>query len=450
MTDFYKKIDTQILKKSPFHWILGWHLFLPIIVVLALFGAVIGYLIPTETYTYSAGELGIASFFLGFMAFMAFILYVVRQVRFNSFRIDHRVPFKKSILIFFSFWLIVTLLSLIPFTPYQIHSWHVQKKIKSITSDFDKDTETLYKGGSFFEGRISVKERELLIKTTKDIVISDKDRMYINRNVDIFFKGDEVLINKVEYSFGHNRYYGNDDKRLFPKTISKEEALVYITNFIKVADKYNITLTERNAQEIYNKRKLFNISDFGYSYSLFVLNDTIKDRSAVHAYSRMMSNYRYNLKNNKDFTVVLGLLIFSILVALLLWIFISVPKADFGYSILASVLIMLLMGVLTAIFTFSSAGGGFVLKVLLYLAILTVYIIGFSGNETTRLKHVFKIVSHYAAVLFALLIFIEIEDQNLVPNKYEFLLFVLILITSVIISVFLFKKVYENNRLLPK
>ena len=157
MTDFYKKIDTQILKKSPFHWILGWHLFLPIIVVLALFGAVIGYLIPTETYTYSTEELGIASFFLGFMSFMAFILYVVRQVRFNSFRIDHRVPFKKSILIFFSFWLIVTLLSLIPFTPYQIHSWHVQKKIKSITNDFDKDTETLYKGSSFFEGRISVK-----------------------------------------------------------------------------------------------------------------------------------------------------------------------------------------------------------------------------------------------------------------------------------------------------
>lgn len=461
----YKKIDNNLLKKHPFHWIIGWHTFLPMILVMAIIGVITGYLYPTRMYNYSDDDgLEFISVFLGFISFMAFILYVVRQVKFNSFRIHHKIPFAKSIVIFFSFWLFTLLFSLVPFVPYQVHSLRVQSEID--IPNFDKDIETLYKGGVFFEAVIDKKDREKLQVllnsniSNNDVVMevtnyeggaiattSNKDYLAVYQEFDLLFGENEVSINRVSRNFGYYRYSSyKKSVDIFPKTISKKEAITYIENFIKVADKYAIKITERNPEIIYTNRKNFNRISSDYEYSLFMLHN---EKVSARPYDRMMSEYKSHVNYNQiDDEVVLGILIFSILIATLLWVFISVPKSDFGYSILASVLLMILMAILTAIFSLGSSND-FEIRLLFYFAIIIIYLFAFNGDET-RLKRIFKIVSHYLVVVILFLFFLEIEESNLYSGSEEFVIYSVMLLVGIIMSIFIFKQVYKNNRLLPK
>jgi len=165
------KRETIILKKTPFRWILGWYKFAPILVGLFFFAVLLAFLVPTRIYTYSDDDgLEYAAIFIGFLSFMGFVLYVVRQVKFNSFRIHHHIPFAKSITVFFSFWVLITLFAIPAFIPHQIHSWRVKQQVNSITTDFEKDLEILHKGSPFFVVSSRDEKARVLLNSLSDMI----------------------------------------------------------------------------------------------------------------------------------------------------------------------------------------------------------------------------------------------------------------------------------------
>jgi len=443
MIKLYTKIDNTILKKSPFQWIIGWHKFLPIIAILVIFSLAIGFLFSTTNYGYYRDTgLETASVFLGFISFMAFILYVVRQVKFNSFRIHHHIPFKKSIFIFFAFWLIIFLFSYIPFIPHHIHTWRVKKHINSISNDFEKDLKTLHDGSVFFTSEYY---------DTKDVfhgkraVLTD----YSPQSFEIKFNDKFVTINRIHHRFGYYPREGNRPVR-FPIIINNEEALNRIKNFIAVANKYDIKLLEKNPKEVFTKRKAFQQQKNKQGFTLFT-NDKIVSypTEAVNKYDNMMSNYQRHL--NKSFKVEepLGILIFSIILAILLWIVISVPIADFGYSVLISVILMVFMGIVTAMLSLIDSNN-FTIRLAFYILIFTIFFLAFIRKNKTRLYRVLKIVSHYLVAVFLFIVFLEIDEANIFRHRDEFYVFSALFLIGMVISVFLFKQVYKNYRLLPK
>ena len=447
MIKLYTKVDKNLLKKHPFHWIIGWHKFLPIIAILLLFSIVIGFMFPTTTYNYSYRNSGLdtASIFLGFVSFMAFILYVIRQIKYNSFRIHHHIPFKKSIFVFFSFWLMVFLFTSIPFIPHHIHTWRVKNKINSITDDFKKDTKILYEGSVFFASKYyNVVDNNYNEETQP----TKKHRQ--KRTHEIVFNNENVTINSIPHQFGYYHYKDNYKAFKLPITISNKESLNRIKNFITVAEKYNIKLLEKNPQEVFNKRKAFNQQKNKVNFTLFTIDKAIAyPNKAVNNYTVMMSNYKRQFNKSFEIYEVLGILIFSILFAVLLWIVISVPIADFGYSILVSVILMVFMGIITVMFDMIFFND-FVIRLAFYIMIFIVYSLAFMSKKETRLYRVLKIVSHYLVAVFLFLLFLEIDEVNIFNHQDEFYVFSALFLTGMVISVFLFKQVYKNYRLLPK
>lgn len=442
MIKLYKKISNSILKKAPFQWIIGWHKFLLIIAVLLLFSIVVSFIIPTTNYGYyTDNKLAIISVFFGFISFMTFVLYVIRQIQFNSFRIHHHIPFKKSILIFFSFWTLIFLLSYISFIPHQIHAWRVKAKINKLTNDFENDIRILNDGSVFFESNYY----------GSSVITHNKTKPLNKIPVDIEFRSTtRIVINHTPLNFAHYFYKYNNSNDRFPIILNKKQALNRIKEFIKIADKYNIQLIKRNPEEIFNMRKAF-IDDAKEDYfTLFTIDDNITfNNNAASSYSQMMSNYSRNHDKSFDLDVFLGILVFSIILAILLWIVISVPIADFGYSVLISVILMIFMGIIVAIINIITSND-FIIRLAFFLLVFIVWFLAFFSKKQTRLYWVLKIVSHYLVALFLFLIFLEIDESSFFKHRDAFYIFSGLFLIGMVISVFVFKHVYKNYRLLPK
>ncbi len=440
MKELYKKIDNSFLKNNPFQWIIGWHKFLPLFFILAIIAVCVGFLIPTKIYTYSPPFLEPLSFFIGFLTLLVFVLFVVRQIRFNSYRIHYKIPYKKSITTYFSFILFILLLAIIPFIPMEVYNYRVQNKVDSITTDLKEDIETLNSSTFFFIDNNNKTYR--YVKNNKSPAI-DK--------LNIVFTDSSVTINKLNYPFTY--YYHNND---LPITITKNEALKKISNFLKVAKKYDIDIAESNPNVIFNKRKAYNRNKEKYSYNLLVLKNKQQVYNIKNAYSNMLRNYQ---KYEGDYImhdkyILFGFLFFATILALLLWIFISVPFADFGFAVLAGILIAIFVGILAVII-----GSETYIRFLLYLVIIAIFLIAFMSKENSLLTRIMKILSQLLIPVFVALLFWEYFDKYSYKLNYEnhdelyyFIrdAFPIVILLTIVSTVFLYKYIYRNSRMLPK
>jgi len=112
------------------------------------------------------------------------------------------------------------------------------------------------------------------------------------------------------------------------------------------------------------------------------------------------------------------------------------------------VILMVFMGIITVMFDMIFSND-FVIRLAFYIMIFIVYSLAFMSKKETRLYRVLKIVSHYLVPVLLLLFFLEIEKAN-VFHKDDFYVFSALFLTGIVMSVFLFKQVYKNYRLLPK
>ena len=117
-TSIFKKWEDRLLKANPTLWILGVHYFVPIILAASaiLFG--IGYAYQYDldhTPYYELGSFfGVLTLLMSLLSILLLIMFIIRQVRFNTHRIHHRLPYKKGVVIFISFFLIIASISTLP------------------------------------------------------------------------------------------------------------------------------------------------------------------------------------------------------------------------------------------------------------------------------------------------------------------------------------------------
>jgi len=449
-SNIFKKIDSNIIKIHPFHWIIGWHKFIPIILGIALFGIAIGFLFPTIVYNYYSDD-GVESsaVFIGFISLMAFILFVIRQVKYNSFRIHHHIPYAHSIMLFFAFWLIAFLFSLLPFVPIQVHTWRINQRINSITKNLKTDTKILNEGSAFFAAdRINNSSRTYLKELEKNASSAQFNKRDRNYNYNMLIDDNGVIIYKFPYNFGYYNY-----QRKLPIHLSKNEALDLINSFIETAKRYDIKLKETDAELIYSQRKAYNLeknTSDSNNYSLFVLKGDDYPADAYNQMMRFYDRYNYDTDNSYVNEFLLITLIFAGFVALLLWIFISVPMADFGFSILAAVILMIFSGIAIAIMAIGSSASEESIQFFLWFLILVIFLIAFSGIHKTRFQRIMQIVSHYTLSVIAILVILIVEDSNVFSRTEEFYIFSGILLLSIVLSVVMYKFVYKRYRIMPK
>ena len=444
MKAFFNKINTYLIKNKPFHWIIGWHIFIPMLLLLFLVSTLFSFGFSIKVYDYNSRESrDFIAFFLGFVSLMGFILFIIRQAKYNSFRIHHHIPYKKGYLVFASFWLIATLFAIIPFIPELTYTARITHYINQKTTAFDADKKALCYGDYFFEAEQKTKS---VIKKQQnlnsDITLHTVERVNIPSNIPMFFTpNDSVVINRAKNNFN---YYNYND---FPMHLDKAGALNIIAKFIKTAQKYDIKLTDYDPESIFNKRKQFYFNqDTSSEFSLY--QNLSKTRySGGRAYDYMISNYdRYYNDIDDFFEVFIGVLLFASIIALILWIFVSVPLAQFGYAVLFSVLLAIFVGVVSAVLGISNANSGGFYFVYIMISIV-VYFIAFVSNS--KWSNVFKIVSHVVFVFLILMFIVSLIDNHVISD-YNFYYFSAIFIIGVLLSVLLYKPVYAKNRIMPQ
>ncbi|MBR9860940.1 hypothetical protein GYB22_09360 [bacterium] len=106
------------MRKYPLLWILGAHIYVPLLVGIGLILFALGYAFPINP-SMSWGEYSDKFYTVQFLtvsiSIAIAILFVIRQVKFNSKRIHHTLPYKFGPAFFFVFLVVFTGISAIPF-----------------------------------------------------------------------------------------------------------------------------------------------------------------------------------------------------------------------------------------------------------------------------------------------------------------------------------------------
>ncbi len=134
----FSKLEDKMVKKFPNLWILGLHIFLPVVLTANAVLFTIGYFYKYDLSQpwYELGDFfGGVTLLMTLLSILLFTLFIIRQVRFNTHRIHHRLPYKQGISFFIGFFLIFSAISALPVMANlgsYVHS-------KQITKDWNVD-----------------------------------------------------------------------------------------------------------------------------------------------------------------------------------------------------------------------------------------------------------------------------------------------------------------------
>ncbi|MFY0644557.1 MAG: hypothetical protein JXR19_08855 [Bacteroidia bacterium] len=117
-TNIFKKWEDRLLKSNPTMWILGVHYFVPIILIVGAILFAIGFAYQYDlqhTPYYELGSFfGVLTLLMSLLSILLLIMFIIRQVRFNTHRIHHRLPYKKGFFFFVSFFIVIASISTLP------------------------------------------------------------------------------------------------------------------------------------------------------------------------------------------------------------------------------------------------------------------------------------------------------------------------------------------------
>ena len=229
LKSYFKKIDEQLLSSKPILWVLGVHIFIPILVVVALVLFLIGFLTPVNPlmpwYTYESSFEKLSMTMI-LPAILLAIVFIVRQVKFNSVRVHVKLPYSygKSFFLYYllCFWLITAL----PFAGNLGSYTRLSMRLDG--QAYLQDKPILGDGFRHF----------YLEKYGLD---DEEHYYYSNYTYELNETRDSLILNRdfVTYSYRN----GLD-------TISVAQALKEIQAFIDVSHKYQGGVNKKNPEEI--------------------------------------------------------------------------------------------------------------------------------------------------------------------------------------------------------
>lgn len=487
MIELYKKIDAKLLKKYPKLWILGIHFYVPIIIALYLILYGIGFAYSMDPLPKASDTRDFMSSILTFMIIpliLLSILFIIRQIKFNSMRVHHSLPYRNVILNFLSFLIISSAIFFLPFV-VQLGTYH-KAKLAINEEEFLEDARALHVGYSHFynadverhvrvlaNAENAVYDDEALLDESGNIYKSWYMRTYrmdeSNQNLILFrgslidyrVRGERNRLNKTTLSeFVSTNYWD---------TIPIKQAEDEITAFLAVSEKYegvSAYTSPRSlieAQIEHCKEELKKKNEYDQKAFIALKNDSrFSDVLEFHEDVIIRDSMFFALAG-KFLYVFIG---FPLYFSLILLVICSVRIVDFGWGMLAIALSVTLYSTIMGFFALTNGSGNsevFAFVLLMIFVLLTaIFSFGKFGIKP-GLRKALGIMFQLMLPIVVMIVFFFMDEFHECPLPYDecigfeyferdiyYKMAYLTSIVSGLISVFVFNKYYEMRYVHPK
>jgi len=435
----YNIFSKFLIKNSPFLWIKGVHKILPWAIILFISSVFIGAILPIKIYNYSSPLLYSSSIFLGFLSLIIFVFFVIRQLKYSSTI--------KDISTYFYFIFFVLLLSITPFIPAKIYNVRLIKKINKVVKDNDL--------GSLYHAIITLNDNLVYFYTnlnTSIFELKETDK----RGIEFF---DEYI--KVYERVGFTSSSRSIDNNTFEK--SNKNALNEISDFLDIANKIGVKVSENNPVKIFNQRKLYSSSQKEQIYNLLIIDSVSNPKDIFLIYKKRIEKYnilinhirRFDELSYKNEILIQKFLLFSIIIALLLWMVVSNSIKDFSSAIFGGAIITTFVYIISLLI-YELSNVYYHVAIFTHFSILIVFIFAFGKTKNSLVKRASIIFSQLLIpVLFVLFLYDYIiyigpshsnwSQQILVERFIGYIISI-----TIVLTVFFYKNIYRNSRILPR
>lgn len=368
----FKNWDIQISKNYPKTWILGLHIYLPLLAFLYLLFYGLGWAYYTadmpgfheiEDYSFGITQFSILPMFV------IAILFSIRQVKFNSLRVHHQVPYKYPYRYFFAFFTVFLLITSIPIAVNFGLLHKLGGQIDEVK--FIKDLPVLNKGythfyQSNFSSQIYDKDVPFKISVDEEGYETQTSRYIIVGTYRMDERIDSLIISRsyVHYAVSGS-YIGDTSLRSYAKsgwdTIHLNDVLVQIEDFKKVAPFYEGDLDNPSivGLEIIKTHYMHNAANGNLEERDQENFDLIKNNSR---FKEVVDCYASIITKNGPLNTTKGsfwlyYITFPLSLSLLLFTICSVKITDFGWSLLVSALTGMILMLINGLFAISTNYG---------------------------------------------------------------------------------------------
>ena len=424
MKKYYQKIDTYLLARYPNIWVLGVHIFVPIIVVTFLALVIIGaVLVNVYKGIYSLDDsfeqLGLA---MVLPVILLLILFIIRQAKYNALRVHHFLPFKRRFAFFLSFWLIFVGITSLPFSTY-------------FGSYFTPGINHDKKG--YFEDRALMGKymTNFYLKKSRYTTSDDQPNDYR-----LSKRGSSLMLDVHRYNWDFAKYYNGT-----PAQITLQEAEKEIAAFFVIAKRYNAEFKTENVGSILEmnttEKGIVWDNSNGTEMDFYTHIANLSEFERCVTWSKYYHNDRQVFRMfNWEFWRYYSLVGFSL--AFLLIIYCSTSKGEFGWALLVCALFPTVYGIvagLLAILDILDGETGAQLLLALFTGAL-IYV-AFIGNYKPKLKRIFGIsINVMLPILLPIIVNIEMLDE------VEFFVFAFVM---GLVTTYLYSFYYQYQYLHP-
>jgi hypothetical protein len=422
----FNKVDQYLLTRYPRLWVLGVHIFIPIVaatwLVLVIIGAVIVNTSNAGIYDMedSFEQIGVGMIL---PLILLVILFIIRQAKYNAIRVHTHLPYKHRFMVFLAFWLVLFSISSLPFATY-FGSWFIPGLNHNELS-FENDKKVLEPGMSHIH-----------LKGCYDPVARYRDDDYESKILSNYTPCDYRLdktndsLYVLRYDWDYDRYYANR-----PDRISMEDAYLEIEQSIEVAKKYKAQFKLEDAAQIIE----MNARSRSIPWDTSIDRMTYSHMSNRNHFDRCIGiNESYHSERQMfwifdwEFWRYYSLVAFSL--AFLLIIYCSVDKGEFGWAMLVCALMPTVYGILYGLLSLMNIVNGeasakFLLAVFMGISAF----IAFASKYKPKLKRIFGIsLNMMLPIVLPLFIDVDFDDDGI----YATYLFMLGLIVTWIYTLY--------------
>ncbi len=382
LLDAFRRFDDKLLRSRPVLWVLGVHIYIPLVVVISIILTLIG-------ATYSLSPLPRWSDYRDFYAstnlimvlptITLAILFIIRQVKFNSKRIHTSLPYTYSFRTFLYYIAVFAFITAMPMAANVGAFLRAELELNDET--YSQDREILDNGyAHMYRLKNAVDNGE--------VYEYDYDRYNDPRRYTMY-KYNLTRDSIIFFRSSMSSYYGNGQL----DTISLEQARQEIRDFRAIAIKYGARFEHKSEDEIIRtncfapKVYLRNSKDDHVAYNHIGFNDDFQ--RAINY------NEHYEVYNGPFFVGDIYFWKYYLLIALgiavLLIVLCSVRIAHFGWAMLISALQPTVFGILFALLEFALPNfhndeETFILILLILFTSLAIFVAFFSNFKSTFRK----------------------------------------------------------------
>jgi hypothetical protein len=340
----FRRLDDRLLRKRPVLWVLGVHIYIPLVILIAIILFILGAsysLTPLPRWGDFKDFYTSLNLIMTLPTIMLAILFIIRQVKFNSKRIHTSLPYRHSFTTFIYYFIVMVFITAMPMAGNVGAFMRAELELDIATYEADREVID-HNYAHMYRGKRAIDSGKYRYS---DDPYYDDSREYTiyqyNATKDsiIFFRNSVA------------RYYG----RGYLDTISLDQARKEIRDFKEVAVRYGASFDQRTPDEMIRASCLAPKVYLQNSNDTHIAYNHIGNSEAFHAALNFNDHYRSH--DGPYFVLEFEFWKFYLLLALglavLLIILCSVRIADFGWAMLITALQPTAFGIIFALILFA-------------------------------------------------------------------------------------------------